>query len=127
MRSFVFALLVLVPFAAGAGCQRTASAHCEARQAFWEHAFADEDPAWARGTREHFVPSCTKLLSEAPQELRCRDRCLDEAEQGTVRGSEAAGAAYTVFTRCEANCLGAEPGPQPVEPPVVPAGVEGGD
>jgi hypothetical protein len=66
----------------------------------------------------HFVPSCTRLLSkpEARSELVCRDKCLRDARKDAQPGSREAKDAYVAFSHCEAVCLGAKPGPQPVSP-----------
>jgi hypothetical protein len=98
-----------------AGCSRGPAEHCEERQKLWDHAHAEEDPAFAERARALFVPSCTELLSNpaAKTELACRDACLDAVRRDTVAGSREAKDAYVEFSRCEAVCLGAKPGPQP--------------
>jgi hypothetical protein len=57
-------------------------------------------------TREVFVRSCTGELSKvgAESELRCRDRCLDEATRDSPAGSPAAKEAHTAFAACERGC-----------------------
>lgn len=100
---FAFLLFVVVT-----GCSVTAKDHCEKRQALWEHAFADEDRAFAEKTRASYVPSCTKMLSKegARKELECREKCLEAADRSTTRSSQAAMDAYGSFQRCEAKCVG---------------------
>ncbi|NUO52780.1 MAG: hypothetical protein HOV80_28375 [Polyangiaceae bacterium] len=100
-----------------AGCAVDPASHCEARQKFWEHANG-EDRADAERMASLFIPSCTKLLSkpEAHDELVCRDKCLADARKDTPPLSREAKDAYVAFSGCEAGCLGAKPGPQPVSP-----------
>lgn len=89
------------------GCAPDPKRHCEARQAFWERAFADEDPTEAARMGAIFVASCTKNLSGpgAAAELACRDKCLAAAGTGEARGSEAAKSAYSAFSACERSCF----------------------
>jgi hypothetical protein len=108
----LLALAAIVP-----GCTRSPASHCEERQRFWAHAHG-EDPADADRMASFFIPSCTKQLSkpEAHDELVCRDRCLSDARRDTQPLSQQAKDAYVTFSGCEAVCLGAKPGPQPVAP-----------
>ncbi len=111
--------IVLLFSAAMTACGVSAKDHCQQRQELWEHGFGDDDPVWTAKTREVFVPSCTKMLSEpdARRELVCRDRCLRAASGATNRSSPEAREAYASLQRCEAGCLGMGAGaPVPASP-----------
>ena len=88
-------------------CNPSPKAHCEARQAFWEQGFGENDPAFTQRSRPLFVESCTQMLSqpEYAAELKCRSACLEAANPGLPRSRSEVRAAHLAFSTCEERCM----------------------